>query len=83
MPGWRRNLTFCLQRMHEEDKVITKLSVGAESNLRTFCAAVANTHEEEEDAMRELRFKHQRQLSSGSAAHVLTLKLRGFCFLQL
>ncbi|XP_039653055.1 glutamate receptor-interacting protein 2-like [Perca fluviatilis] len=19
MPGWRRNLTFCLQRMHEED----------------------------------------------------------------
>ncbi|MEQ2306527.1 hypothetical protein AMECASPLE_009179 [Ameca splendens] len=20
MPGWRRNLTFCLQRMHEEGK---------------------------------------------------------------
>lgn len=27
MPGWRRNLTFCLQRMHEEGRTAKQINV--------------------------------------------------------
>ncbi|KAK1902265.1 Protein BOI2, partial [Dissostichus eleginoides] len=48
MPGWRRNLTFCLQRMHEEDfsgslEVCSRASL-AHVYLGTCCFASRCAH---------------------------------------